>query len=107
MNYVVNKTPVPRRSHAGAWIETQAGVDKSSCGPVAPTRERGLKQKRYHGLDDLTKGRSHAGAWIETPKISFSLKSCRVAPTRERGLKCLVYAGRVALIGSLPRGSVD
>ena len=53
--------------HAGAWIETSAGVRNMASAPVAP----------------------HAGAWIETQGTRSSSCALPSPPMRGRGLKPL------------------
>ena len=73
------------RSREGAWIEI--GIISSQ-----PKRNR---------------SRSREGAWIEIVLSQPSSSQMTVAPVRERGLKLLQLTYAVAVLASLPRGSVD
>ena len=75
----------------GAWIEI---TDTMTINPDSwtslPSRERGLKSRRYQTMKDLHNVAPLTGAWIEIVYPINLYADAASLPSRERGLKLLI-----------------
>ena len=69
------------RSREGAWIEIAKAANRQAQVAVAPARERGLKYRSLHFLQQY-QGRSREGAWIEI-NITVDAELSAISRSRE------------------------
>jgi len=73
--------------HAGAWIETTAGIIKGRNQIIAPHAGAWIETEGLKILEPKIIIAPHAGAWIETMSPVSQLVGWTSPPMRGRGLK--------------------